>query len=86
MKTRELMHFGTFYDQQGQVFDTIHFPNVARSFPFRGRGFYEIKGKVVEDFGVCMIEVTFMDKLPMVSKRAEEFLRESPRQESFQHA
>ena len=79
-KKGELMHFGTFYDQQGEVFDTVHFPDVARSYPFRGRGFYSIKGKVVEDFGIAMIEVTFMEKLPMISKRAEEFMREAPQE------
>jgi DNA-directed DNA polymerase III PolC len=63
------MHFGTFYDQQGEVFDTVHFPDVARRFPFRGRGFYSIKGKVVEDFGVPMIEVNFMEKVPLVNKK-----------------
>jgi DNA polymerase-3 subunit alpha len=73
----ERMHFGTFYDQEGVVFDTVHFPDIARRFPFRGRGFYAIRGKVVEDFGVAMIEVTWMDKLPLINKRAEEFMRES---------
>jgi hypothetical protein len=34
-------------------------------------------GKVVEDFGVPVIEVAGMKKLPLVNKRAEEFLRES---------
>jgi DNA polymerase-3 subunit alpha len=71
------MHFGTFYDQEGVVFDTVHFPDIARRFPFRGRGFYAIRGKVVEDFGVAMIEVTWMDKLPLINRRAEEFMRES---------
>jgi len=64
------MHFGTFYDRVGEVFDTVHFPNIAIRYPFRGRGFYSIKGKVVEDFGVSMVEVDFMDKLPMVNPRA----------------
>jgi DNA polymerase-3 subunit alpha len=72
----ESMHFGTFLDKHGNVFDTVHFPDVARKFPFRGRGFYNIHGKVVEDFGVHMIEVTHMDKLAMINKRAEEFMRE----------
>jgi len=62
------MHFGTFYDQEGQVFDTTHFPGVTRKFPFRGKGFYFLKGKVVEDFGYPMVEISFMDKLPMVSR------------------
>jgi DNA polymerase-3 subunit alpha len=70
------MYFGTFYDRQGEVFDTVHFPDVARKFPFRGRGFYRISGTVADDFGVCMIEVRSMEKIPMVSKRAEEFMQE----------
>ena len=65
------MHFGTFYDYNGDVFDTVHFPDVASKYPFRGRGFYEIKGRVVEDFGVFMIEVSFMNKLAMIHKRPE---------------
>ena len=72
MKTKEHMAFGTFYDVNGEVFDTVHFPNSAKQFPFRGRGFYEMKGKVTEDFGVYAIDVQWMDKLPMVSKRADQ--------------
>ncbi|MCZ6692343.1 MAG: DNA polymerase III subunit alpha, partial [Bacteroidetes bacterium] len=65
-KDGKLMHFGTFYDCEGNVFDTTHFPPVARRYPFRGRGFYLLRGKVAEDFGYPMIEVDYMDKLPMV--------------------
>ena len=72
----EPMHFGTFYDAHGEVFDTVHFPDVARKYPFRGRGFYEMTGKVVEDFGVYMLEVSRMIKLPMVHKRPEKALQE----------
>jgi DNA polymerase-3 subunit alpha len=68
-KSGQSMHFGTFYDSGGQIFDTVHFPNIASRFPFRGRGFYEIKGKVMEDFGVAMIEVNWMDKLQLINKR-----------------
>ncbi len=76
MKNHEHMCFGTFYDMQGEVFDTVHFPDSARQFPFRGRGFYELKGKVTEDFGVFAIDVHWMDKLPMVSKRADQAFAE----------
>lgn len=68
----DLMHFGTFYDKEGEVFDTVHFPNVTRMYPFRGRGFYELRGKVVEDFGIASMEVEYMKKLPMISKRIEQ--------------
>lgn len=76
MKNHEHMAFGTFYDVKGEVFDTVHFPNSARTYPFRGRGFYEVKGKVTEDFGVYAIDVHWMNKLPMVSKRADQAFAE----------
>ena len=64
------MHFGTFTDKKGDVFDTVHFPDVARRYPFRGGGFYVLYGKVVEDFGYPMIEIDFMKKIPMKPVRA----------------
>lgn len=73
----ESMHFGTFYDSLGEFFDTVHFPDSAKKFPFRGRGFYEMIGKVVEDFGVYMIEVSKMTKLSMIHKRPETVMQES---------
>ncbi len=76
MKNHEHMCFGTFYDVQGEVFDTVHFPDSARQFPFRGRGFYVLKGKVTEDFGVFAIDVNGTDKLPMVSKCADQAFAE----------
>jgi DNA-directed DNA polymerase III PolC len=63
------MHFGTFYDRHGEVFDTVHFPDSARQYPFRGRGFYRMHGRVVEDFGVPMVEVSRMEKIPLFNKR-----------------
>jgi DNA polymerase-3 subunit alpha len=76
-KTKQTMHFGTFLDEEGQVFDTVHFPQIAQKFPFRGRGFYEIHGRVIEEFGVPSIEVTHMNKVPMMNKRAEQFMLET---------
>jgi len=69
MKTKEHMCFGTFYDARGDVFDTVHFPGSARKFPFRGRGFYELKGRVTEDFGVYAMEVNQMEKLSLINKK-----------------
>jgi DNA-directed DNA polymerase III PolC len=69
MKSREHMCFGTFYDVNGEVFDSVHFPDSARRFPFRGRGFYELKGKVTEDFGVFTVEAHSMEKLELINKK-----------------
>ena len=71
-KDNKLMHFGTFVDCEGHVFDTTHFPNTSRKYPFRGKGFYRVGGKVVEDFGYPMIEISFMQKESMVHKFPEE--------------
>ena len=76
-KNHELMHFGTFYDSRGEVFDTVHFPIIAKKYPMRGRGFYLMRGKVTEDFGIAALEVEWMDKIPMINKRAETFMRET---------
>lgn len=53
----ERMLFGTFLDQRGQWIDTVHFPPVAAKYPLRGRGIYQITGKVVDEFGFLSIEV-----------------------------
>ena len=66
----EPMGFGTFNDREGNVFDTVHFPSVTKQYPFRGRGFYEIKGRVTEDFGVYTVEVTWMGKVPLLNKKS----------------
>jgi len=62
---KEWMHFGTFVDCNGEFFDTVHFPQSLKEYPFRGNGVYLMKGKVVEDFGFPSIEVEKMVKLPI---------------------
>jgi DNA polymerase-3 subunit alpha len=34
-RSREYMNFGTFLDKNGDVFDTVHFPNIAKQYPLR---------------------------------------------------
>jgi DNA polymerase-3 subunit alpha len=63
----EIMHFATFFDSEGEFFDTIHFPDIAKAFPFRGRGVYLLLGKVVEEFGFPSVEISRMAKLPLMS-------------------
>lgn len=67
----KLMHFGTFLDEEGLIFDTTHFPESARSYPFRGKGLYLLKGKVAEDFDYPMLEVNYMVKVPMVRRTSQ---------------
>ena len=61
---REIMHFGTFIDCTGNFFDTVHFPDSLKNYPFKGPGIYLILGRVVEEFGFPSLEVEKMAKLP----------------------
>ncbi len=60
------MYFGTFIDRNGDFIDTVHFPPVARKYPFRGRGVYQLVGKVMEEFDSISIEINSMKKLDMI--------------------
>jgi len=57
------MSFGTFLDVHMDWVDTVHFPQSLERYPLRGRGFYHVHGKVVEDFGVYSVEVHYQEKI-----------------------
>ena len=61
----EMMHFATFADEEGELFDTVHFPAVLKKYPFRGKGIYLLLGKVVSEFGYTSLEVEKMAKMPL---------------------
>jgi DNA-directed DNA polymerase III PolC len=60
------MNFGSFIDSEGNFFDTTHFSQSLKYYPFKGSGTYLILGKVVEEFGFPSLEVEKMAKLPIV--------------------
>lgn len=57
------MSFGAFLDENMDWVDTVHFPPVFNKYPLKGKGFYHIRGKVVEDVGFHSVEVIFLEKL-----------------------
>ncbi|HEU5364877.1 MAG TPA: DNA polymerase III subunit alpha [Hanamia sp.] len=59
----EIMAFCTFLDVNLDWIDTVHFPDSLRYYDLKGKGFYKITGKVVDDFGVYSIEVNKMEKV-----------------------
>jgi len=59
------MNFGCFIDADGDFFDTTHFSQSLKNWPFKGSGTYLILGKVVEEFGFPSVEVEKMAKLPI---------------------
>jgi DNA-directed DNA polymerase III PolC len=64
-KNGKVMKFGTFFDINGDFFDTVHFPPALAAYPLNGSGVYLILGKVVLDFGYPAIEVQKLAKLPV---------------------
>ncbi|QHL86257.1 DNA polymerase III subunit alpha [Nibribacter ruber] len=60
----DIMQFGTFLDATGNFFDTVHFPQSLKTWPFKGYGVYLLFGKVVEEFDFPSLEVEKMAKLP----------------------
>lgn len=62
----EVMFFGTFIDLQGGTIDSVHFPESGRKFPFRGRGVYQLKGILTEEFGFYTLEVGEMNKMHFI--------------------
>ena len=64
-KTGKLMWFGSFLDVEGNFFDTVHFPNTTKEYPFTGAGCYLIYGNVVEEYSFASIEVLKFAKLPI---------------------
>ncbi|MBI5011107.1 MAG: DNA polymerase III subunit alpha, partial [Bacteroidia bacterium] len=59
------MNFGCFIDAEGSFFDTVHFSQSLKSWPFKGSGTYLLLGKIVEEFGFPSLEVEKMAKLPV---------------------
>ena len=62
---KDWMNFGCFIDPEGNFFDTTHFSQSLKKYPFKGSGTYLILGKVVEEFGFPSIEVEKLAKLPV---------------------
>lgn len=67
-KHHDHMGFGHFLDCEGNTFDTTHFPDSLKKYPFQEQGFYMLKGKVVKEFDYPSMEVHYMEKLPLVKK------------------
>ncbi len=64
-KGGQQMKFGTFFDADGDFFDTVHFPPSLAKYPLRGSGLYLLEGKVTVDFGCPALEVTRCGKMPL---------------------
>lgn len=60
------MYFGTWIDVEGNFFDTAHFPDNLRQYPFQGGGCYLLLGRVEVDFHFPTITIFKMAKMPFI--------------------
>ncbi len=61
------MYFGTWIDAEGEYFDTAHFPDNLKKYPFQGGGCYLLLGTVEVDFHFPTITITKMAKMPFIT-------------------
>lgn len=61
------MYFGTWIDAEGEYFDTAHFPDSLKQFPFKEGGIYLLLGTVEVDYHFPTITITKMAKMPLIS-------------------
>jgi DNA polymerase-3 subunit alpha len=64
---RGTMYFGTWVDMNGDYFDTAHFPDNLKQFPFQGGGCYLLLGTVEVDFHFPTITIQKMAKMPFIA-------------------
>jgi DNA-directed DNA polymerase III PolC len=60
------MYFGTWIDNEGTYFDTVHFPDNLLQYPFQGGGCYLLLGVVEVDYHFPTITILKMAKMPFV--------------------
>ena len=60
------MFFGTWIDAEGNFFDTAHFPNSLKQYPFQGGGCYLLLGTVEVDYHFPTITISKMAKMPFI--------------------
>jgi DNA polymerase III alpha subunit len=63
---RGTMYFGTWIDNEGTYFDTVHFPDNLLQYPFLGGGCYLLLGNVEVDYHFPTVTITKMAKMPFV--------------------
>jgi DNA polymerase-3 subunit alpha len=67
----EIMNFITWIDSDGGFFDSVHFPDSIKEYPFRGAGVYLLLGIVDVEFGYPVLRAQKMARMPFVADPRE---------------
>lgn len=60
------MFFGTWIDAEGEFFDTAHFADCLKKYPFQGGGCYLLQGFVEVDYHFPTVTISKMAKMPFI--------------------
>ena len=60
------MFFGTWVDVEGSFFDTAHFADCLKKYPFQGGGCYLLLGTVEVDYHFPTVTIVKMAKMPFI--------------------
>ena len=60
------MYFGTWIDVEGELFDTAHFTDSLKKYPFQGGGCYLLLGNVEVDYHFPTVTIIKMAKMPFI--------------------
>jgi len=60
------MFFGTWIDAEGEFFDTAHFADCLKKYPFQGGGCYLLLGTVEVDYHFPTVTISKMAKMPFI--------------------
>lgn len=56
------MYFGTFFDEENEIFDTVSFPTVAEKYPFRSKGIFLCYGTIVNELDYISLNLKWISR------------------------
>ncbi len=60
----QIMNFMTWIDADGNFYDSVHFPNSLKEYPFKGVGVYLMLGIIDVEFGYPLLRTQKLAKMP----------------------
>lgn len=58
----DYMYFGTFYDCDGNILDTVHFPKIAEKYPVHSKGIFLCRGMITSEFGYRSLQLSSIER------------------------
>ena len=56
------MYFGTFFDEENEIYDTVSFPTVAEKYPFRSKGIFLCCGTIVNELDYISLNLKWISR------------------------